>query len=102
MKLTVATVLACFVLALALSAESATAADAKKVTTDSKAVIAGSNGVAELAAPATQPVNPPEPPKPPRSVKNPNDDKDEDPGDGNAGGGNDNPPGGGGGKPEGN
>lgn len=98
MKLTAAAVLSCFVLAIALSAQPASAAGAKQVA---GSITAASAGAIELGKPpdvgppnvppTTKPVKPPQPPKPDRSERNPNDDngKDEDPDDGDAGSGND-------------
>ena len=91
MKLTVAAILGCFVLALAFSATPASA-DVKKAV--KATVTAPSAGVTELGKPpnvppTTKPVTPPGG-KPDRSQRNPNDGgKDEDPNDGDAGSGND-------------
>lgn len=91
MKLTAAAVLSCFVFAIAFSAKPASAAEAKKITSDSGSLA----GVIEFGKPPNVPpnnppvVNPPNPPKPDRSERNPNDGKDRDPDDGDAGRGND-------------
>ena len=91
--MTVATVVACFVLALALSARTASAVEIKKETTKPQSVGAG---VTTLGQPPNVPpehpgppeVKPPKPDKPPKSKG----DKDDNPDDGNNGGGNDNKP----------
>ena len=96
MKLTVGAVLACFVLAVALSSQPAEAAGVEKAVTKT-ALVGNDSGVTQLGQPpnvppvdpgppTTKPVKPPEPPKPPRS------DKDGNPDDGNNGGGNDDKP----------
>jgi len=85
MKLSVATIVAVFVLALALSAPRASAVETKKDVTKSSQ-IAASNGSAAIQL--KDEVKPPKPDKPKKSKG----DKDENPDDGNNGGGNDNPP----------
>ena len=94
MRLSVATLIACFVLALGLSARSASAVEIKKETKAPQTVVAG---VTELGQPPNVPAEelgkPPKPPKPPKAHKpkksKKNDGKDGDPDDGDAGKGND-------------
>jgi hypothetical protein len=100
MKFMVGAVLACFVLAIAFSAEPAQAAGVEKSITKS-ALVGNGDGVTKLGKPpgvppeppkgppSTKPVEPPKPEKPPRSNKNDGDDGSDD---GNAGGGNDDKP----------
>jgi hypothetical protein len=93
MRLSAATLVACFVLALALSARTASAVEIKKETTKSQL---NGAGVTELGKPPNVPpenpgppeVKPPKPDKPPKSKG----DKDENPDDGDNGGGNDDKP----------
>jgi hypothetical protein len=84
MRLTVAaTVFACFVLALAVSARTASAGAIKKATKSSQLIANGDMKVVQLKK---DEVKPPKEDKPPKS------DKDNNPGDGNNGGGNDDKP----------
>jgi hypothetical protein len=84
MRLTVAaTVFACFVLALAISARTASAVEIKKAAGSSQ-MIAANGGL--KAVQLKDEVKPPKEDKPKKS------DKDGNPDDGNNGGGNDNKP----------
>ncbi len=86
MRLSVATVVACFVLALALSARTASAVEVKKESTKSSQMVAATGSAS--AVQLKDEVKPPKEDKPKKSKG----DKDDNPGDGNNGGGNDNKP----------
>jgi hypothetical protein len=87
MRLSVATIVACFVLVLALSHRTASAVDVKKDVAKSSQLVAATGG-ASSAVQLKDEVKPPKEDKPKKSKG----DKDENPDDGNSGGGNDNKP----------